>query len=49
MRLADLCGLDRVEVVAWVNIERAKSADDRELWQTVLERMTTPKRRRLVA
>lgn len=49
MRLADLCGLDRVEVVTWVNIERAKSSDDRELWETVLERISAPKRRKLAA
>jgi predicted transcriptional regulator len=38
MRLADLCGLDPVEVVASVNLERAKSETDRELWEMILKR-----------
>lgn len=39
MRLAALCGLDPVEVVAWVNIERNKSEADREFWSLVLNRI----------
>lgn len=38
MRLAELCGLDPVEVVASVNLERAKSETDRELWEMILQR-----------
>lgn len=44
MRLADLCGLDPVEVVASVNLERAKSETDRELWEMILARCAGPKR-----
>lgn len=49
MRLAELCGLDVVEVVAWVQLERAKSDLDRELWQLVLSRGRKPKGRALAA
>lgn len=46
MRLADLCGLDPVEVVASVNLERAKSDTDRELWEMILTRCRTPRRQK---
>lgn len=46
MRLAGLCGLDPVEVVAWVNLERAKTESDRHLWEMVLARVSVPPRRR---
>lgn len=46
MRLADLCGLDPVEVVASVNLERAKSETDRELWEMILARCAAPKGRK---
>lgn len=46
MRLADLCGLDPVEVVASVNLERAKSETDRELWEMILKRCKPVKARK---
>lgn len=49
MRLAELCGLDPVEVVAAVNLERAKSEPDRELWGLILARCRPTKRARLAA
>ncbi|WP_414708876.1 helix-turn-helix domain-containing protein [Roseateles sp.] len=47
MRLADLCGLDPVEVVASVNLERAKSETDRELWKMILTRCRPVKARKI--
>lgn len=46
IRLAALCGLDPVEVMIWVNLERAKTAPDREAWQMMLDRVSPAKDRR---
>lgn len=39
MRLGELCGLDSAKVVAWVNLERASSETEREVWQMLLTRL----------
>ena len=49
MRLAALCDLDPAEVIAWVNLERATTPEDREVWELMLKRVTSPKARRPAA
>jgi len=49
MRLAELCGLDPIDVVAWVNIERSSTPEDREIWNLILSRVSRPKRRQVAA
>lgn len=39
MRLAELCNLDAAQVIAWVNLERATTESDREVWQMLLTRI----------
>lgn len=43
MRLAELCGLDPAEVLAWVNLERAGSEGEREAWRLLLSRVEAAK------
>jgi predicted transcriptional regulator len=46
MRLAALAGVDGLEAVVAVNIERAQTPEDRHVWEKMLERVTpTPKRK----
>lgn len=39
MRLGELCQLDPVEVMAWVNIERSSTPEDRAAWEIMLARV----------
>ncbi|MEH0165589.1 hypothetical protein [Roseateles microcysteis] len=39
MRLGELAGLDPLEVVAWVNLERASTDEDAKLWRLLLNRV----------
>ena len=47
MRLAELAGVDPMEAVVAVNLERATSPEDREVWEKLLARVSAPKRRKL--
>lgn len=38
MRLAEIAGVDPVEALASVNIERATTAEDRAAWELILSR-----------
>jgi predicted transcriptional regulator len=40
MRLGALAGVDPLEAVAAVNLERATSEEDREVWQSMLQRLS---------
>ena len=40
MRLAELAGIDPVEAMAAVNIERASTDEDRAAWELILARCT---------
>ncbi|MGM9480318.1 hypothetical protein ACS5PN_03900 [Roseateles sp. NT4] len=42
MRLAELAGVDPAEAVLAVNLERATSPEDREVWEMLLSRMSKP-------
>ncbi|MDN3923305.1 hypothetical protein [Roseateles violae] len=44
IRLAELCDLDPATVVAWVNIERATTPEDRLAWEIILKRLAPQKR-----
>jgi plasmid maintenance system antidote protein VapI len=44
MRLGELAGVDPAEAVAWVNIERAASDEDREFWEFMLGRVAAGQR-----
>lgn len=46
MRLAELAGVDPAEAVAWVNIERANSDEDRQVWEFMLQRLSTTAKRK---
>jgi len=46
MRLGELAGVDPLEAVALVNIERATDAEDREMWESILERVSQAKKGR---
>lgn len=41
MRLAELAGVDPMEAVAAVNLERSTSPEDREVWETMLRRLAS--------
>ena len=43
MRLGELAGVDPLEAVAAVNLERATSPEDREVWSAMLSRLTQAK------
>ena len=40
MRLGKLAGMDPLRAVALINLERASSDEDRELWEAILERLS---------
>ncbi len=42
MRLGELAGVDPAEAVAFVNIERAKSPDERAVWEFMLTKLHGP-------
>jgi transcriptional regulator with XRE-family HTH domain len=42
MRLAELAGVDPVETMLAVNIERSTTPADREAWEKVLARVSAP-------
>lgn len=46
MRLAELAGVDPVEAVAAVNIERATSPEQRAVWEAILQRVSQSKKGR---
>jgi len=46
MRLGELAGIDPLEAVAAVNLERSTEPEDRELWSAMLERVTHTKKGR---
>lgn len=46
MRLAELAGVDPVEAVAAVNIERATTDEDRAVWEAILQRVSQSKKGR---
>lgn len=43
MRLAELAGVDPLQAVAAVNLERSTTPEDRELWSAMLERVSHAK------
>lgn len=47
MRLAALAEVDPLQAVVAVNLERAGTAEEREIWQKLADRLRTPKRRKL--
>lgn len=46
MRLGALAGVDPAEAVAWVNLERAASPEDREVWEIMLSRLSATAKRK---
>lgn len=40
MRLAEIAGVDPVEAMAAVNIERASTDEERKAWEMILDRCT---------
>lgn len=38
-RLGELCGLDPLEVVCWVNLERSRTDKEREVWACMGRRL----------
>ncbi|MDN3921497.1 hypothetical protein [Roseateles violae] len=42
MRLGELAGVDPVEAMAWVNLERASTDEERKAWELVLQRCARP-------
>ena len=44
-RLGELAGIDPLEAVAMVNIERSSSKDEREVWEMMLSRVSAASRR----
>ena len=42
-RLGELCALDPLVAVCWVNIERCSTEDEREVWRLVLARLNAEK------
>lgn len=49
MRLGELAGVDPAEAVALVNLERASSPEDREVWEIMLARLTASAKRKKAA
>jgi predicted transcriptional regulator len=49
MRLAELSGVDPAEAVAAVNLERATTPEDREVWEIMLARLTASAKRKKAA
>lgn len=45
MRLGELAGVDPLAAVAAVNLERATSPEDREVWETMLARLASTSKR----
>lgn len=39
MRLGELCGLDPHKVVLWVQVDRAQTEIDRQIWREIGERL----------
>ncbi|WP_431257198.1 hypothetical protein ACQ86G_21435 [Roseateles chitinivorans] len=46
MRLGELAGVDPLEAVALVNLERATAPEEREVWEAILERLSHAKKGR---
>lgn len=46
MRLAELAGVDPTEAVLWVNLERATTPEDREVWEIMLARLSATAKRK---
>lgn len=46
MRLGELAGVDPVEAVISVNLERSTTPEDREVWEAMLQRLEHTKRGR---
>lgn len=42
MRLAELAGIDPIEAMIAVNLERASTPEDREVWERLLARVSAP-------
>lgn len=49
MRLGELAGIDPLEAVAAVNLERASSPEDREVWEIMLARLQASSKRKKAA
>jgi len=45
-RLGELAGVDPLEAVAAVNLERASSPEEREIWETMLARLAATSKRK---
>lgn len=46
MRLGELAGVDPAAAVAYVNLERATSPEDREVWEIMLSRLAATAKRK---
>lgn len=46
MRLGELAGVDPLEAVALVNLERATAPEEREVWEAMLSRLSQAKKGR---
>lgn len=44
MGLAELAGVDQAEAVLAVNLERAKTPEERQVWEMLLARVSAPKK-----